>query len=75
MLFFKRRSEKELDAIIHEMKQFLSNNYKDLAHSCRKELLIKAEEYYSQGKLKEEKYKEYKAIYEKYTVMLKDYKH
>ena len=75
MLFFKSKAEKELDAIIHEMKQYLSNNYKDLAQSCRKKLLSRTEELYSDGKLKEEKYKEYKALYEKYTLMLKDYKH
>lgn len=75
MRFFKSRAEKELDAIIFEMKQYLSNNYKDLAHESRKKLQKRAEELYSLGKLKEEQYKEYMGIYEKYTVMLKDYRH
>jgi len=75
MSLFKSKAEKELDSIIYEMKQFLQNNYKDLAHSCRKRLLERTEVLYETGKLKEEKYKEYKAVYEKYTVMLKDYRH
>lgn len=75
MRFFKSKAEKELDSIIFEMKQYLANNYKDLAHQARKKLLSRAEELYSIGKLKEEQYKEYKSIYERYTVMLKDYRH
>ena len=75
MRFFKSKAEKELDSIIYEMKQFLANNYKDLAHSYRKKLLERTEELYLSGKLKEEKYKEYITVYEEYTVMLKNYKH
>lgn len=75
MKLFRSKAEKELDSIIYEMKQFLSNNYKDLAHSCRKKLLERCEALYAEGALGEEKYKEYLAVYEKYTVMLKDYRH
>jgi len=75
MKLFRSKAEKELDMIIFEMKQFLQNNYKDLAHQNRKKLLERCEALYAEGKLSEEQYKEYRAIYEKYTVMLKDYRH
>lgn len=49
MLFFRTKAEKELDFILQELKNFLSNNYKDKAHDCRKLLGSRAEELYAAG--------------------------
>ena len=50
MLFFRSKAEKELDFILQELKNYLSNNYKDKAHDCRKLLGSRAEELYAVGK-------------------------
>ena len=75
MFLFKSKAERELDFILQELKNFLSNNYKDSAHHCRKLLGEKAEEYYTSGKLSKAKYNKYKEIYQKYTKMMEDYHH
>ncbi|MBQ8893983.1 MAG: hypothetical protein IJ043_06190 [Clostridia bacterium] len=75
MMFFKSKAQKELDFIIQELKNFLSNNYKDSAHHCRKLLGEKTEEFYAAGKLTQAQYNRYKEIYRKYTEMMKDYHH
>ncbi|MBQ6824484.1 MAG: hypothetical protein IJP27_07510 [Clostridia bacterium] len=75
MLFFKSKAEKELDYLLQELKNFLSNNYKDSAHHCRKLLGEKAEEYYAAGKLTQAQYRRYIRIYKEYTDLMKDYHH
>ncbi len=75
MSIFKSKAKKELDSIIREMKLNLENNYKDSAHRERKKLGTRTEELYSEGKLREKDYKEYRQVYEHYTLLLKDYHH
>lgn len=75
MLFFRSKAEKELDFILQELKNYLSNNYKDKAHDCRKLLGSRAEELYAEGKLKKVQYRRYREEYRRYTELMKDYHH
>ena len=75
MLLFKSKAEKELDFILSELKNFLSNNYKDAAHDCRKLLGQRAEEYYTSGKINRAKYLKYMEIYKRYTKLMENYHH
>ncbi len=75
MLFFKSKAERELDFILEELKNFLSNNYKDRAHDCRKLLGEKSEEYYQAGKLSKAQYRRYRELYRQYSEKMKDYHH
>lgn len=75
MCFFKSKAQKELDFILEELKNFLSNNYKDAAHSCRKQLGEKAERYYHEGKLNHQQYRKYQQLYAHYTKLMQDYHH
>ncbi len=75
MLFFKSKAEKELDFILTELKNFLSNNYKDAAHDCRRMLGQKTEEYYTNGKINRAQYNKYMEIYKKYTKLMENYHH
>ena len=75
MLFFKSKEQKELDFILSELKQFLQNNYKDQAHSCRKMLGEKSEAYYRSGKLTQAQYRHYRDLYKEYTKLMEGYHH
>ena len=75
MRLFKSKAEKELDFILEELKNFLSNNYKDAAHSCRKQLGERAEQYYKEGKLSFQKYQKYQKLYHHYTKLMQNYHH
>lgn len=75
MFLFRSKAEKELDFILQELKNFLSNNYKDRAHDCRKLLGARAEELYAADKLNKAQYRSYMAEYRRYTDLMKDYHH
>ncbi len=75
MFLFRSKAEKELDFILQELKNFLSNNYKDQAHDCRKLLGEKTESYYAAGKLSKPAYHRYREQYRKYSDLMKDYHH
>ena len=75
MFLFRSKAEKELDFILKELKNFLSNNYKDQAHSCRKLLLERAEEYYAAGKLSKPRHRYYMEQYRYYTKLMENYHH
>ena len=75
MKLFRSAAERELDAIIDEMKVNLANNYKSTAHAAREKLGRRCEELCKDGKISEKTYKKYYTVYEEYTVMLKDYHH
>ena len=75
MFFIKSKYEKELEYTLSELKNYLSNNYKDAAHTCREQLLTLSEQYYNAGYINEKLYKKYIAIYKYYTELLKDYHH
>ena len=65
----------ELNGIVKELGQFLSNNYKDAAHEQRKLLGEKSEEYYRAGKLSRRRYLHYQKLYTDFTRQMKDYHH
>ena len=75
MFLFRSKAQKELDFILQELKNFLSNNYKDQAHNCRKLLGQRAEELYAEGKLKRSQYLKYREIYQRYTSLMENYHH
>ena len=72
---FKSRAVKELDSIIAELNNYLQNNYKDSAHDMRRRLKERADALFESGELREDVYKKYIATYERYTEMMKDYRH
>ena len=57
------------------MQNYLSNNYKDMAHEYRVKLFDFTEKYYSDGNINQKQYRHYTAIYNKYSEMMKDYYH
>ena len=75
MKLFRSKAEKELDLLIFELQQNLENNYKSVAHEYRKKLGNRCEELYNEGKLSEKDYKKYRAVFDHYTILLKDYHH
>ncbi len=75
MLFFKSKYEKELEYTLSELKNYLSNNYKDAAHTCREQLFALSEKYYAEGNISQKVHRKYIAIYKYYTELLKDYHH
>ena len=75
MFLFKSKAQKELDFILEELKQFLQNNYKDQAHSCRKKLLEQADAYYREGQLTQSQYRHYEQLYRHYSDLMKNYHH
>ena len=75
MKLFRSKAERELDMIISELKQFLENNYKDLAITARKQAEIKLAEYQTAGELKEKEYKKLKEQLDEYTKRMEGYHH
>jgi len=75
MLFFRSKEQKELDFLLEELKNYLSNNYKDAAHDCRRLLGEKSEQYYQEKTPKIKQYRRYSELYRKYTAIMKDYHH
>ena len=75
MFLFRNRAQKELDFILGELKNFLSNNYKDAAHTCRKQLGEKSEAFYQEGKLTRAQYLRYRELYKHYTKLMENYHH
>ena len=75
MKLFRSAAERELDAIIDEMKVNLANNYKSTAHAAREKLGRRCEELRKEGRIPEKTYMKYYSVYEEYTIMLKDYHH
>jgi len=75
MKLFRSKAEKELDKIIVDLQNYLSNNYKDLAHDSRKLLGQRCEALFSEGKLSEKDHLRYRRIFEDYTEKMKNYHH
>lgn len=75
MFFLKSKAVKELEAIIFEIDVNLQNNYKSTAHAARKKLGERVAALWEEGKLKEKEYFHYRARYETYTQVMKDYHH
>ena len=74
-MFQRMRAKKELDGIIAEIKVNLANKYKGVAHDNRKKLGERVEALYKEGALKEKDYLFYRAQYETFTQVMKDYHH
>ena len=75
MKLFRSKAERELDAIIEELRQFLANNYKDAAHEKRKKLHTRAQELHDAGKLSDTKFLSYENQYQAFTEQMKNYNH
>ena len=75
MKWFRSKAKRELDAIIFEIDVNLQNNYKSTAHAARKKLGERVEALRQEGKLKEKAYRYYRARFETYTQVMKDYHH
>ena len=73
-MFFSK-AERELKGILKELKNFLSNNYKDAAHEYRILLGEKSKAYYKAGKLSYRRYLHYRKLYQEYSEQMKDYHH
>ena len=75
MGLFKSKYEKKMDEIIFRMQMNLSNNYKDNAQECLKELKEALEETRTEGKLKEAVISKYESLISVYEEKLKGYSH
>lgn len=69
------RAKKELEKILHELRQYLSNNYKEPAHRAKDQLILRTEQLYAEGALSEKNYRYWRAIGEEYTRKMADYRH
>ena len=74
-LFAGMRAQKELKQILHELQQYLSNNYKEPAHKERQRLIARTEELYLAGVLSEKDYRYWCSLGEEYTRKMADYHH
>lgn len=75
MSLFKRRTEKELDAIIQRFHMNMSNNYKDNAQADLKDLEKLLEEVKSDGKIKPRIAVKYDAILRDLKEKMQGYSH
>jgi len=71
--FVPSKVKREIKA--QAIEQYLMNNYKDLAHDCRKKLEQRTQELYSEGKLSEKQYRSYMLKFRKYSYKMRDYHH
>ena len=74
-LFARIRARRELKGILEELRQYLSNNYKEPAHRARQRLIARTEELYAEGALSEKEYRAWSALGEEYTRKMTDYHH
>ena len=72
---FRSKAERELDAILDELKANLENNYKSTAQAAREKLGRRCEELHDEGKLSEEAYRKYRNIFEEYSLTMRNYHH
>ena len=71
----KKKVEKEVENLFHEIQINLENNYKDLAISARKQAEIRLEELYKSNDLSEKEYQKWKKILDDYTEKMIGYHH
>ena len=72
---FKSKAERELEAILGELRANLENNYKSTAQAARAKLGERCEALYAEGKLKEAAYRRYKELFEEYSLTMRNYHH
>ena len=74
-LFAERKARKELNSILHELNQYLSNNYKEPALRAKDRLIQRTEELYAEGALSDKKYQYWRSVGEEYAIKMKNYRH
>ena len=72
---FKSKAERELDAILDELKANLENNYKSTAQAAREKLGERCEALHAEGRLSDEAYRRYRNIFEEYSLTMRNYHH
>ena len=75
MSLFKSKHEHDLDEIILRLQMNMSNNYKDNAQDCLRELEAKLGELRESSKLKEKALAKYESALESYKESMKGYSH
>lgn len=71
----RRKAKKELEHLYFELKQYLSNNYKEPAHRAREKLTLRTEQLYREGLLSPNDYQEYRTLCEEFARKMADYHH
>ena len=71
----RRKARKELEHLLFELKQYLSNNYKEPAHKARARLSVRTEELNQQGLLSREDYEFYRVLCDEYARKMENYRH
>lgn len=71
----KKKVQKEVEDLFHEIQINLENNYKDLAISARKQAEIRLEEMRKNNELSEKEYQKWKKILDEYTQKMIGYHH
>ena len=72
---FKSKAERELDAILGELRANLENNYKSTAQAAREKLGRRCEQLHDAGQLGEDAYRRYKKLFEEYSLSMRNYHH
>ena len=71
----RRKAKKELEHLLFELKQYLSNNYKEPAHKARARLSERTEELNQQGFLSQQDYEFYRFLCDEYALKMENYRH
>ena len=71
----RRKARKELEHLLFELKQYLSNNYKEPAHKARQRLQERTEELNRQGLFTDKDYDTYRILCEEYARKMEGYRH
>ena len=71
----RRKAKKELEHLLFELKQYLSNNYKEPAHRAREKLAARTEELNRLGLLAQKDYDEYRILCDEYALKMENYHH
>ncbi len=71
----RRKAKKELEHLFFELKQYLSNNYKEPAHKARERLAERTEELNRLGLLSQKDYDEYRILCDEYARKMENYRH
>ena len=70
-----KQIEEKIELQINDLQLYLENNYKDLAIKARKDAIKLLEESYSEGKVDDKHYAQYKKILDEYTKKMANYNH
>lgn len=70
-----KKSKKQIEILMNDLKLYLENNYKDLAIETRKEAISLVEIAYKQGEINEKSYRSYKQVLNEYSKKMENYNH